>query len=788
MAITNSNSDATRQQVLGQRNAADSLCGIAFETSICRWTMLTVVALAAFSVEVGYADSRFAASTRMTSASITRDRWGVAHIHGRTHADAFFGMGYAQAEDYFWQLEDTCIQSLGRYAEINGQDGIRSDILNRSFEIPRRSREDFQELKPEYQRMATAYADGINYYLKTHPEEKPRLISRFEPWYSIAMDRHMLLHFIYRQVHVGKPQDRGPDDVALWSSAQSGMNSFAWDWQPLPKTGFAAEVREAVGSNAWAISGSRTKSGAAMLFINPHQPWYGIGQFTEAHIRSDEGLNFSGACFFGNPFPTIGHNEHLGWTYTVNAPDIADAWRVTFDDPDHPLNYRYGDGYREAQQWKETLRVKSHGTMTERQFTFRKTHHGPIVRRESDDTFLSAQVAGLFDLNRIHQALSMVLAQSFEEWRAAISHCAIPMFNVVYADNSNNIFYAYNATIPVRDPSFNWRQPVDGSRPAADWKGIHPFDDLPQVLNPQCGYVQSCNSAPFTTCHLESDNPSRDDFPSYMMEDAEVDMRRSKMSRHILKDVEDLTYGGLQQLAFDTRMYWALTELPKLKGDYDRLKREDSVLASEIGEYWEYLQNWDYRCTIEGAHATLMVAWYEELYGFGYPAETLKSQYASDRLSWFTALKKAADKLKSLYGTWKKPWGEAHRLQRVADQPDVQHAGIRLNPIFENIPCPGAPGPLGIICTVYSSPEIRFIRPQRFAVVGASYMSVVEFDHHIRAASIMPFGASGRRQSPHFFDQARLYSQKKLKPAVFYMDEVQSAKARVVQIRTHLEK
>jgi len=163
MAITNSNSDATRQQVLGQRNAADSLCGIAFETSICRWTMLTVVALAAFSVEVGYADSRFAASTRMTSASITRDRWGVAHIHGRTHADAFFGMGYAQAEDYFWQLEDTCIQSLGRYAEINGQDGIRSDILNRSFEIPRRSREDFQELKPEYQRMATASADGINH-------------------------------------------------------------------------------------------------------------------------------------------------------------------------------------------------------------------------------------------------------------------------------------------------------------------------------------------------------------------------------------------------------------------------------------------------------------------------------------------------------------------------------------------------------------------------------------------------------------------------------------------------
>ena len=760
-----------------------SMNRMCLESLNCRSAVGVLCVFGLIATEVGYAESPLADANRALSAEISRDRWGVPHIHGHSHADAFFGMGYAQAEDYFWQLEDTCIRSLGRYAEIKGLEGVPSDVLNRSFEIPHRSQEDFEKLKPEYKRMATAYVAGINHYLKTHPEEKPRLINRFEPWYSIAMDRHMLLHFVYRQAHIGKPQDRGSDEFASRSLDGAGERTFAWDWQPRAETGFAAEVSEAIGSNAWAIAGSRTRSGAAMLFINPHQPWYGMGQFTEAHIRSDEGLNFTGACFFGNPFPTIGHNEHLGWTYTVNEPDIADAWRVTFDDPQNRLNYRYGDGFREAQQWTETLRIRLHGKMTEKRFTFRKTHHGPIVRRESGNTFLSAQVAGLFDLKRIDQAWSMVLASSFEEWRTAISHCAIPMFNVVYADQKGNIFYAYNATMPVRDPSLNWRRPVDGSRPEADWKGIHPFDDLPQVLNPQCGYVQSCNSTPFTTSHLKADNPLRERFPRYMIEDADVDMRRSKMSRDILKGVKDLTIDRLKQLAFDSRAYWALQEFPRLEADYKQLERKDKALAHEVKEYWEFLQNWDCRCTIESAHATLAVAWYEELYGFGYPAETLKAEYRSDRMSWFTGLKKAAAKLNGLYGTWRKPWGEAHRLQRMADQPDVLHAGVRLNPILENVPCPGAPGPLGIICTVYSSPEIRFLRPQRFAVVGASYMSVVEFDDRVRAASIMPFGASGRRRSPHFFDQARMYSQKKLKPAALYKDEVQSVETRVIQIR-----
>ena len=732
------------------------------------------------------ADSNPAAAPPTTTAAVTisRDEWGVAHVHGKTHADAFFGMGYAHAEDYFWQLEDTCIRSVGRYAEVIGREGISSDLLNRSFEIVPRSQADFHKLKPDQQAMAAGYTEGINRYLATHPETKPRLLTRFEPWQVLAMDRHMILDFIYRRAHVKRPGDRRPNEVAALDQTSrsdliSGLN--AADLARERWSDFATGVEEAIGSNAWAIAGSKTKSGSAMLFINPHMPWYGMGQFHEAHIRSDEGLNFSGASFLGNPFPTIGHNEFLGWTYTVNDPDIADAWRVTFDDPANPLNYRFDGAYRTATQWTETIRVKEHDTLTERTITFRKTHHGPITVKENDTTFLAVQVAGLFDLHRADQAWGMVLAKNFTEWRAAMSHCAIPMFNVVYADRVGNIFYAYNGTIPMRDPAFQWTAPVDGSDPRTDWKGIHPFDRLPQVLNPKSGYVQSCNSSPFTTTDVAAENPRQQDFPADMLEDHDIDRRRSKLSRLLLGKVRDLTLDQLQLLAYDTTLYWPLTEIPKLQQDFTRLQEANPKLAAEVAPYFAHLQDWDCKSSLESTQTTLCVAWFEELYGFGYPSETLKAEYAADRLTWFTALNTAAKKLSQLHGDWKYPWGKAHRLQRIPDQSEVLQAGLRLNGLEPSLPIAGAPGPLGIVYTMYSTPEIPLLRPQRYAVVGASYMSVVEFSDPVRAFSVMPFGASGLRDSPHFFDQAKLYATRQFKPAWFSKDDVaKHAKSKTV--------
>ncbi|MEM7313354.1 MAG: penicillin acylase family protein, partial [Planctomycetota bacterium] len=536
---------------------------------------------------------------------IYRDEWGTPHVHGATDEAAIFGMGYVQSEDYFWQVEDNCIRALGRYSELAGEKLLRADTLNRLFEVPRRSKEDYERLSDKQQKLLAAFTHGINYFLATHPDVKPRLIHRFEPHYVLAMDRYLLLDFVYGKAHAGRPNPRS----------------------------FEAAVQEATGSNQWAVGPSRTKAGSTMLLINPHQPWYGSGQFYEAHLISDEGTNFSGGCFYGNPIPTLGFNKYLGWAYTVNEPDVADVFRVKFSGKpkDGALEYKFGDETRSAETWDDVILVKKGKSLVEKKFTFYKTHHGPIVRFENDTTGLAVRIAALFDLGRVDQAHEMIHATNFEQWYDAMRHCGIPMFNVAYADRDGNIFYAYNGAIPVRDSRFDWREPVNGNDPATEWKGIYAFDDLPQVLNPPSGYVQNCNTSPFLT--TDEGNPNRGDFPAYMFEDRDEDKRRAKMSRRLLRSAMGLTFDDFRRLSLDTTLYWPLQELPRFRRDFESLKKENPPLAEKVRPFLEHLLDWDCKVIESSTQATLCEAWYIELYGEGYPAETIRGQYESSRMS-----------------------------------------------------------------------------------------------------------------------------------------------------------
>ncbi|MEM7477397.1 MAG: penicillin acylase family protein, partial [Planctomycetota bacterium] len=564
------------------------------------------------------------------------------------------------------------------------------------------------------------------------------------------------LDFTYGKTHVGKPRE-------LFSN-QAKPISFN------ERSEFEREAREAIGSNEWAISPSRTSTGSSMLLINPHQPWYGWGQFYEVHIHSEESLRFSGACFLGTPIPTIGHNEKLGWTYTVNNPDTADAWSESFDNPKDPLAYRYEDGYRKAEEFTETIRIKRGQEMEQREVIFRKTHHGPVVRKDSETTFISANVAGVFNTDRFSQGLAMARAQNLEQWRQAMNFCSIPMFNVAYADCEGNILYAYNGSIPRRNPEFDWRRPVDGTIRDTEWQGLHSFDELPQVLNPKCGYVQNCNTSPFLT--TENENPERSKYPDYMFEDADHEKRRAQLSREILGDLKGLTFEDFQGLAMDTRLYWPKKNLDRFKDLLEQLEKEQPEKAARVKPYLEHLLQWNCVATNDSTATTLCVYWYEELHQGTYPGETLKNQYKNNDQAQLLALAKAARTIESLHGSWKVGWGTAHRLQRAYNKPDVQNAGVSFNGFIESLPCPGAPGPLGIVYTVYSTPTVPIVRPTRYAVVGSCYVAAIEFGAKVRAATAVPYGTSGNPRSKHYFDQANLFSEKRLKPAWFYPEDV----------------
>jgi acyl-homoserine-lactone acylase len=692
------------------------------------------------------------------SVTIHRDEWGVPHVDGPTDASVAFGFAYAQAEDYFWQIEDTYLQCIGRYAEVVGEGGLQSDLINRSFEVPQRCQRDLEELDEDLQAICRAYAAGVNHYLAHHPETTPRLITHFEPWHVLAYERFVLMSFIYGKAHVSR-SDVVKLHTASWAAA---------DRDRLVQLADAADEQiKIIGSNAFALSGSRTKSGKAMLLVNPHQPYYGTGQFYEGHVRSGEGLNFSGSTFFGGPLPTMGRNEYLGWAHTVNDPDIADAYLLDFDDAQNPLNYRYDGGHREADEWQDTIRIRRDDEIEEQTFTFRKTHLGPIVARRDDNQFVAVRFAQVFEGSRLRQASRMLKAKNLDEWRSAMGMLSLQMFNTVYADRDDNIYYLYNGAIPRRDPSFDWAAPVDGGDPRTAWDGLHTIDELPQVLNPPSGFVQNCNSSPFTTTDVG--NPFLKDYPSYMVEERYLDTRRAKVSRMLLRELDNTTFADWSDLAYDTTLYWPLVELPRYKRDLQRLRQTNPELADQVEPYLKHLLDWDCRITLESTQATLCGLWYMDMYGIRPPANALKPQFVADVEARFESLVKAASLLQALYGDWKVAWGDVSRLQRHPNQADMLK--VPFSDSMASVPCAGAPGPLGIVFNTYYMP-ISLFRRKQYGVAGHSFVGVYEFGDKVTAGTALQYGESSDPDSPHFMDQAELFSDRRFKTAWFEWDDV----------------
>ena len=356
--------------------------GISLVASVALWMVLGATGAAAERIDpTKVASPAIDAEVLARQVTIHRDQYGVPHIFGENDESVTFGFGYAQAEDYFWQVEDVYILALGRYAEVHGPRGLNSDLLNRAFEIVPRSRLDFAALDNTSQRLYAAFVAGINHYLDTHPEVEPRMIERFEPWHVLAYCRHVALEMTFRFTGI--------------------------DTSFLPRRN--PQIWTATGSNGWAISGERTASTGPMLLANPHMPWFGFAQLMEAHLHSAGGKegrpwNFIGAGFYGSPTLAMGHNDRLGWTLVTNQPDIADTWQVRFTDPNNPLAYEYDGGWRNAVAWKETIHVNKSRGMETRTFEFRKTHHGPIVAEEGESTLVAARISGLFETIPMRQS------------------------------------------------------------------------------------------------------------------------------------------------------------------------------------------------------------------------------------------------------------------------------------------------------------------------------------------------------------------------------------------------
>lgn len=728
--------------------------------------LMLFATLAAFP-RAGYAGRKEASAEARAeriarSVTIYRDSYDVPHIYGPTDASCVFGYIYSQAEDNFWQIEDSYIRALGRASEIYGERTLADDMLNRALEIPRLAREEYDRTTGRARELSDALADGLNYFLAHNPQVKPRLLTHFEPWYSYAFSRYSLYQlFIFGKSGV-KVDEIKKAVQEIDSSGAAASTRVSMNIPDIPLYGLdEPETEPIIGSNMWTITPSKSASNHAMLFINPHQPFFGPGQWYEGHVHSDEGWDLSGASFFGSPFPTIGHNEYLGWSHTVNDPDIVDLFIERFDDASNPLAYRYGNGTRTATEWIDKIAVKTAQGIEPKNFKFRKTHHGPIVAvREGKP--LAIKLARLEDGGWVDEWYQMGKAKSMAEFKAAMAKRAIPMFNAMYADRDGNIFYLYNGAVPKRSTQFDWTKPVDGSNPAAEWQGFHSFDELPQLTNPKSGFMQNCNQTPFTT--TAEGNPAKDSFPPYMTR--ESDNARARISRRILSTHQKFSFEDWARSGFDTTVIESETQIPQLAEEWEKLKGLDPARAAKLADAIAELKAWDHVSTIDSKPMTLFALWFERM-------GRLQAQKVKDDWLKVRALEEVIADLNRDFGTWRVAWGEVNRLQRIQSGGELES----FSDAKPSLPIAGAAGPMGIVNNFYTRPEKG--QKRRYGVAGTSFVSVVEFGPQVRARSLLVFGQNADPKSPYNFDQAQLYSKKEFKPAWFTLPEIKTNSKRV---------
>ncbi|HEX9933234.1 MAG TPA: penicillin acylase family protein, partial [Allosphingosinicella sp.] len=669
--------------------------------------------------------------------------WGIAHVRGETDADAVFGMIYAQAEDDFNRIETNYLTNLGRLAEAEGERAIWSDLRYRLFL-------DHDDLKARYaaspawlQRLMTAWADGLNFYLATHPRTRPRVLTRFEPWMALS----------FTEGSIGADFEKVPlrPLEAFYSGRGRALASAA------PRDD------EPRGSNGIAIAPQITQGGRALLLINPHTSFFFR---SELQVTSGEGLNAYGAATWGQFFIYQGFNDRVGWMHTTSGLDVVDEFAERVEEQEGRITYRHGSAERPVETRAVTIAYRAaDGSLAQRTFQTYRTHHGPITREEDGRWIATALMHR--PIEALSQSWLRTKARNFAEYERALEFRANSSNNTLYADADGTIAYLHPQFIPRRNDRFDYTRPVDGSDPSADWGELHALAEAPRVVNPPNGWAMNTNNWPYSAAGPNS--PRAADFPRYM--DTFGENPRGRHALMLLQGSSGWTLERLQAAAYDSYQPAFATMIPTLVAAFDRQGRGRPA-PSNMARSIDLLRSWDYRWGVESVPTSIAVFWAEALTeavpAAQRPPRNQLPEFLAERTTdqqKVAALRTALDRLEADFGRWQVPWGEINRFQR------------RTGDIVQTFSDAAPSVPVGFTGGTWGSLASFGARAypgtkRWYGTSGNSFVAIVEFGPRVRARAVSAGGESGDPRSPHFNDQAERYATGDLREVYFYPDQL----------------
>lgn len=643
---------------------------------------------------------------------IVRDKWGVPHIFGKTDPEVAYGLAWAHAEDDFETIQQSLLAGKAMLARYKGKEGAQIDYIIHLLRIPELVEEKYEtDLSPDFKRLLEGYCAGLNAYATKHPKEV--LLKKAFPVTPKDMIQYSVLQ------------------LCVLSGADNALKTIFNGSVPL------LENYKTAGSNAIAVNSRKSIDGQVYLDINAHQPLEGPVAFYEAHLCSEEGWNILGANFPGAPSILHGVNENLGWAHTVNAPDKLDVYQLEIN-PANKLEYKLDGKWETLESKNAALKVKVAGIVIGVNKKAYWSKYGPTII--TDRGTFSIRMPAQMDIRGLEQWYRFNKARNFTEFKTALNMLAIPGYNIVYADRFDTIYYLSNGRIPIRDPKFQWKTTLPGNTSATMWTKLHPLADLPQVLQPQSGFVYNTNHSPFHATEGPDNAVIKDPTMGYET----LENNRSMRFAELMAQHKTIDFDSFKKIKFD-RQYPSKFYFPI---NIDNLFALNATDYPDIADLIGQLNTWDKKGDATSVGAGTFILLYDTIYRHRKHYMASASLSKELAVQAFRAVK--ANMLKD-FGRTNLALGDIQKMVRGDKE----------------VPGPGLPD---VLAPMYSIPyKNGMLKGNQ----GDAYIELVRFtkDGPI-IESINTYGASARKNSPHYTDQMEMYVKQQTKPMTLNKKEV----------------